>query len=265
MLSFEQEAVGKGGGVCVLAGAERGVRWGTLLADLLLRRHVLSERADRLLIVLSDRRQAAVPVRPSAKVMFVSEQHVLQSPHSESGREKTVVFVYSLSEILLRDGLQSALRFIHALDSYCSSIFVVHSTLHTPRQLLEIKNACATVMVVTPNDGSMSEEIVMETHTIRKSAVSGKVVERKDLFKFDFGDVGSQTSFGQLQPIQNSRGTPATLAGDPSKAESIQVAPGSSQGEIVPSRGGYQSRLITFDSNDPEFDDDSDPDHDLDI
>ena len=264
IMQFETDVLAKGGVVCIFGCVDRGIQYGNLLNDYLLAKAIENERFEAIFLCINDRNPHCFP--SSSKTRPILPENLLNlCEKSDIETEKSILFLSSLSEILLlHKNRNIALLFSAFRSRFLTSICVVHSSLHDNIKLTELKLKSDTSLLVSPNDGSMSAAIAVEIHSIRKSKVTGKVVERKDLFSLRTGD---ESSSGRpaLVPI---KGNTSRQTREDEEKEEIQNGEAENENMITLSakkKGAYESRLITFDSNDPEFDDDSDPDHDLDL
>lgn len=203
------------------------------------------------------------------------------------------VVVYSLSEVILLHGIERAMEYIDRLSNALFDpinleaaalegskkmitsiippvlILVLHQSLHTPQIIALVKSMVNTVVHVVPNDGTMAKEVLGEVQTIRRSNKSGKVNESVEMISCREGllhifpkvsSSGSSASF-----IESSSAGVAEVTSLMPKAitKPVDNKTLSVQSSMISSTG--PSRLITFDSTDPEFDEDSDPDADLDL
>jgi hypothetical protein len=212
----------------------------------------------------------------------------IKSKFTTSHRTSFALFIYSLSEIILNVGIARAIFFMKRLDGLLSPasmigndptsaaapatclVYVIHESLHSPHDLARLQGAVTAVVRVVPNRGTLSPEVAAEIHTIRKSTNTGKVVECTELAVF---------RDGFLCPLTNKSSSGAVATGDSSNFEESDRHPptdnllekllnddnkGPLKANTEPT-GLMAPRLITFDSTDPEFDEDSDPDADLDL
>ena len=149
----------------------------------------------------------------------------------------------------------------------------LHSTLHDSKSRSLIEDHFSTICYTIPNDGSFSMEVLTEIQTIRKSNTSGKVSESTELYgwkQYKSGkSMDNSKSDGLLYCMHKNKIYNSMMVtemstntdGNNNNNNNNNVAPPKSQPVLVPTT----KRLITFDSTDPEFDDDSDPDADLDL
>lgn len=204
---------------------------------------------------------------------------------SDSGR--MCLLFHSLSEVILSIGLAQALQLITAFRDLLKSIdgaattaspssivFLVNSSLLTTYSIAQIQNAIDNIVIVVsalswlsmhlyyliastsklPNTGVLAPDVATEIQTIRRSPTTGRVTEALEMF----GWTGSV-----LTPIVTKEGkiprsdSNATGEGETAAKEDLKPLP--------PPPQQLNTRLITFDSTDPEFDEDSDPDADLDL
>ena len=262
-MQFETDVLSKGGLVCIFGCVDKGIQYGNLLNDYLLAKAVENERFEVIFLCVNDRNPHSFP--SSSKIRIVSPEDLFNPCGVESAdMEKSILFLSSLSEVLLlHKNKNISFLFSHLRSAFLTSICVIHASLHNSIKLTELKLKSDTSLLIAPNDGSMSAAIAVEIHSIRRSKATGKVVERKDLFSLRTGE---ESSSGRpaLVPIKGN------ISRQTREKEEKEVEEGKDDEESTitvraKKIGAYESRLINFDSNDPEFDDDSDPDHDLDI
>ncbi len=194
--------------------------------------------------------------------------------------------IYSLSELILNVGMKQSLWFVSELlkiTQNCAQtltitpavVFVVHESLHSLQTVAHIQSLVSTVVRVVPNSGTLSPEVAAEIQTVRKSPSTGKVSESVEMFAH---------RDAMLWPIPSTASNAESSAGhssdiDNTSAENVftqllgasaafTTAPPTKESLALSAMGGSSNstaRLITFDSTDPEFDNDSDPDADLDL
>ena len=226
-----------------------------------------------------------------------------QSGPEDANRVVSVaVVLFSLSELLLSSG-PTALRVVDSIRSCAipgvavSVVAVIHSTLHPPYLLSRLlpqqqhgQNTGSpfnSAVFVRPNDGTVSDELACEAHVVKVSTVTGKVVEDRDFFvrraltvRGDAAGVLAQgPQYSLLAPVvkvmttqdsNDSAPTAPSATGTTSTTFSEQTNSNNSNNAsasrvTTTTTTAINRRLITFDSTDPEFDDDSDPDADLDL
>ena len=209
------------------------------------------------------------------------------------------IFYFSISEMVFEFGLRAVCRLLKDVgveDSdvkdlkrknvHCT-IGVVHETLHSKATLHYLQSLFSTVCIVNPNDGTMSSAVLGQIQCIRKSPQTGKFYESIDFFTHANGvlfpippvkdsvlskyadldgQMDSTTSTvdvtSVLSEVEIHRHTESSAKVTQSSGGSSTVAIGTSSHSI---EGFSDKRLIAFDSTDPEFDEDSDPDNDLDL
>ncbi len=177
-------------------------------------------------------------------------------------------------------------------------ILVINESLHVPLVLTQIQRFLFTIAKILPNTGTLSNQVVCEIHTIRKSAITGRVAEGIDMFAYvqcglqsiviskgdnyyaktgllssstsnpaknldDFGDAEAPVAKTSTVLMQQEMSKHSELLSSAS-LEGKDVNNNSDDSE-VPMNGVTMQRLITFENTDPEFDEDSDPDADLDL
>ena len=166
------------------------------------------------------------------------------------------IFIYSMSELILRTSLKNAassfqqlialtMNPTHSVNLYT----VINSSLHDLPTISYLTSMVDAVVTVVPNDGAtISSEIAAELHIVRRSQSSTKITE--DIEMFEWRDARLQP---RLQVRLNDSAMDAKSTTEHENTNEVKV---------------FQkphSRLITFESTDPEFDDDDDPDADLDL
>ena len=263
-MHLEAELLSKDGSIGVFGDASQGETWGNILADHFLAKCSLTERLQTAYCVVLDRNPDFIQHSGVDKLKLCTLEDI-DKLVAQGVTKHSALFMYSLSDVIVFHGMRRGLRYLELSEAFATSLFVIHSTLHTNAELTVLKKYMHTCVLIYPNDGSMSEEIAIETHTVRRSKTSGKIVERKDLFRFTY-EVTNPFKIASLIPISHRKLSDVNDAAR--QAQDSQDVPGEPEAaglkELQP-RSSYRSRLITFDSNDPEFDDDSDPDHDLDL
>jgi hypothetical protein len=157
----------------------------------------------------------------------------------------------------------------------------VNCSLHSSSFLSFVKSRFPTVVSVVPNYGTLSNQVAAQVQTIRRSTATNKMSENLEMFSFSKNGVlvspiisslsaSSQKPLIQTNNLLNQSNedllalnksstftpTDTALPSDLSGPQRKSTSSGSPKPNV---------RLITFDSTDPEFDEDSDPDADLDL
>lgn len=275
-----------------------------MAADFLLSRILVSCRYDKVICLCLDRTKAElmsvwdeneskdrraceepkivlsnIPFDGSAIIADLSEKIKCGTSENSS----VGIIVYSLSEIVLMIGLAKAISFAKQLTTLIGGaattnpqskttvaiIFVVHESLHNTQALFQLQTLAGVTVRIVPNRGTLSPEVAAEIQSVRKSPATGKVSEAVEMFAF---------RDGRLHPLLGAKTVDAADSSsekDPtainSLAQLLDTAEISASGAITPrvtpvtAAAPPPSRLIAFDSTDPEFDEDSDPDADLDL
>lgn len=229
------------------------------------------------------------------------EESLPSGPEDTTRAMSVAVVLFSLSELLLSSG-PTALRVVDSIRSCAtlgvavSVVAVIHSTLHPPHLLSRLLpqqqhgqhtgSPFSSAVFVRPNDGTVSVELACEAHVVKVSTVTGKVAEDRDFFvrravavRGDAAGVLAQgPHYSLLEPVVKVMTTqdtnnPAPAAASATDTTSVTFGgqPNNTSNNVSASRAtaatatAINRRLITFDSTDPEFDDDSDPDADLDL
>ena len=209
----------------------------------------------------------------------------------------TAVVIFSMSELLLECGVAASLAAVHTIcnsnsgDGGPTVIAVVHTTLHPPHVLAQLlprrRNSASSssnddrggfnaACFVRGNDGTLAAELACEVQVVRVSSAAGKVHEETDYFAARARPAGGNARgvlaqgpplallqpIPQLKKLQETHHAPAAAAASATHTGvSSTITTTSTSNAII----AGNRRLITFDSTDPEFDDDSDPDADLDL
>lgn len=298
---FEQCTVIKGG-ACVITGNEQNcVNWAKSAADFLLVKALQNSKYKRIYVICLD--QSSQDVESLLKLAGV-EADVIRDRllvfaewesfenywRNEIGRfqncEKDCyygIFLYSLSELLLTSGVESfssSLRSLIAQCNFCAKTFdsavqnanndhpilllvsTLHYTLHPVSVINYMCSMFPTSVTMKPNDGTLSQSIAAEALTIRRSLVTSKMFEHIDYFTW---------KTNMIHPVTKSDDNVATnkyidsINDEDSTMEETQLKSTLQSTLVDGSVTKVNPRLITFDSTDPEFDDDDDPDQDLDL
>lgn len=321
-MNFEQLTVGKGGVVGVFGSCQNEIKWGTIMADFLLRKMLLSKRYDYVNCLNLDRKNTDINnlskrTDPTCKKLRVAERKSLLDSSGRLSSELILdacklqgtlspsctygVVIYSFSELLLSMGWQKASNVLREILTIGESrvdetgqtavpssssmnrdrpciILVINESVHTPLVLAQIQRFLFTFARAIPNVGTLAIEVVCEIQTIRKSSVTGKVAEGIDMFSY------SQNYLQLIEPVDLSARSRSKVDDndDPADGSSQKKSPTSllmqemDKNLITSDQEGSKSfatagpvqvmqRLITFENTDPEFDEDSDPDADLDL
>jgi hypothetical protein len=161
----------------------------------------------------------------------------------------------------------------------------VNCSLHSASFLSFVKSQFPTVISVVPNDGTLSTQVAAQVQVIRRSTATNKISENLEMFSFAKNGVlvspivstftASSSSENQKLLPQSNKLSDQSVEGFDEVDKSSTFTPkdtassldASHQQRHIPSAISPKPnvRLITFDSTDPEFDEDSDPDADLDL
>lgn len=261
--NLEQFTLQKAQGACVvISSAYRNIRWSFHLLDYLLAQALRDARYRRIVAVALDRD----PMEIRASLLAVSkalgydgvdlsrllllDDLDLQQPFAALAAQGDAVFLYSLSELYLTHAALHLMPWMHAAMHHCNSSGVLlianlHCSLHTPEVVAALSAHFPTVAKVQPNYGMMSDTVAAEVQTVRRSQSTGKVSEQMDMLVW---------TRGVLLPLVTNR-----------KQKGGKEVQEKAQQEVQQAVQQVAGRLVTFDSTDPEFDEDSDPDADLDL
>lgn len=160
-------------------------------------------------------------------------------------------------------------------------MLIIHETLHSPRILSRIQSFGHTILIIKPNKGTLSQEVATEVHCIRRSPDSGRVSEEIDIFVLS-NQIPFKNVFPIL-PIIRSKESITEIDSDSvdiaedhrtvtSALSNIKLQHDSTSNDStklpnvpISNKPNLFKQLVTFDSTDPDFDEDDDPDNDLDI
>lgn len=299
MTSFlEQSVVLKGDSSCIIGSSARGTVWSSLVADFLLAKMLKLEKYQKIICVCLDRKWndilSVVPVTDHERMVVINDsnsenwqsvvkqwKHVVDANKSaENGNKSTVFLLFSISELILRHDLNSTVRIIKEVSKWNCGSFItcLHSTLHSHRTRARIEDAFTSVLYVNPNDGSFSEEVHAEVQTVKKSVNTGKVSEAVELFGLSAtAATGTGTGAGDVEGCmrlvcihrkkfipESANDTDNVITSSTADTAGVQTTVQTAAVQIHQATQNSK-RLVTFDSADPEFDEDSDPDADLDL
>jgi hypothetical protein len=302
---FEQVGIIRGGSTGIFGSSVKGLQWGLFAADFLLVKALLSSRFEMVVVLNMDRRQDDLLAVAQAhggdvrKLRFVSWQPGLTAKHlvesiqstvqqhrqseTNSAKSSVAIFVFSVSELCLLYGFRDATWLIKTLanidrapSTYAervhSVVGVIHDSLHRTTHSQYFQGLFNTIVTLLPNDGMLASTVLGQIQCIRKSPTTGKFYENSELFS-QFRGVLSPIPSNKADALSSSSQSNAETEDAQSKLVNELMGAASPTDEksstdknnktVEPS--GPMSRLIAFDSTDPEFDEDSDPDNDLDL
>lgn len=272
--ALEQACVIKGGFGCIVGNSLHGYHFDLIILDFLLDKIVQSLRYEEVICICLDRSLSAFDEYTKAhsklRIIHVVQDSLLQqldsvldSLQSSGNVDKTAILIYSFSEIALVLGDDVAMNYLLRLQSLSlgSCLLAVKGSLHEARYLHRIQAECPVVVCVERNMGMYQENVLCEVSVLRKSKNTGKVSEEYDLFVRSDGQNGI-TALQHKEEIvvekEDTSTAPQTLS-DLSSGKATET-PSENTVDIAPIKN-----LVLFDRTDPEFDEDSDPDADLDL
>lgn len=219
---------------------------------------------------------------------------------SEQTNEDNAVFIYSLSEYILNYSASKveATKFVtklirmtsnrqHAESRADISLLVanIHQSLHLPSITSYMQSLFSGVIrIAPPIPGTLANEVAAEIQIVRRSENTMKVNESLEMFTWSKDET-------ILLPIQvTEKSSHSDTASKNRKDETEGFIEAEDRNAVEKSDQGVHqenfevkdsltvlgtnsastakkpvARLITFDSTDPEFDEDDDPDADLDL
>jgi hypothetical protein len=295
---LEQSIVLKGGFSCLISSSGKCIQWANLVMDFLLMKMLKVESIDRIYCICLDRRPNDILCMNNCdKLKIVSESDptvnfkellsfwkkiiLTENNYEKNTQEesKIAIVLYSLSELVSRYAVGNTVLMLNEVKSWSGIKCLVtnmHASLHSSHVRCRVEQLFSTLAFVNPNNGMFSDEVIVEIQTIRRSNVSGKVTESSELFGCQSLSHKAMMSLYCIHRnkvyssimVMNANDIDADNAqlknasdatGDSSTSNKIDNI---STNNPVTSTG---KRLVTFDSMDPEFDEDSDPDADLDL
>ena len=193
--------------------------------------------------------------------------------------------------------IEQKLNFQYIIMNLHQSLHIQNSTTSLYPISSTLSSLCNVTCYISTNDGTMSDEVCLQIHSFRKSIQTGKVSESVELFGRHVETYIYPLKQNSIQLIDNNtssinntllnlnisnnnnhtdNGSTATSSTSSSSEMLLSQALNSQSTTTIttitnnnitnnPSLNVVNSRLITFDSTDPEFDEDSDPDNDLDL
>lgn len=229
----------------------------------------------------------------------VSKQQELDLPIVNSKPSHAIV-IHSLSEMIIRFGFTRTLCFIEEVadilqisnvninsssveskkKNQSCLILVIHQSLHTPQMLTRIQNIGNINLFIKPNLGLFDKQILFEIYCIRRSQDSGKIIEDSEFFQRKskltsldsrgvliesvnkFKDIEYQVNDTSNQIKELSFDNPMDKLLKQSERELENT---NTKRDAVATTMTTMKQLVTYDTNDPEFDDEDDPDDDLDL
>ena len=301
MGELEVSVLQKFGSTCIISTSQQGFQWNTIASDFLLVQSI-NKFNKQITCVTFDRSikdiQRTLVNTPADKLnnlhfinhlasssltnLFEALQQGIDDNKS-SNTNSNILFLYSLSEILIWYDLNTVYDFIESLHriGYQQIITTLNKTLHSSYLINDISTHFSNIIYVLPNDGTLSNDVICQIKSSRRSPKSGKVSEVTELFGKDplyiirplkvthkstnMNDIDTSTT--TKKPIDTISAvnilTQLSITESTSKVEGVNTQATTTTTEHV--YNNINKRLITFDSTDPEFDEDSDPDNDLDL
>jgi hypothetical protein len=290
---LEQLTILKGGASLITGNNVNGCHWGRLLLNYLLVCTLKNSKFQTVVIVCVDIRVSEVfrLLKISSLDHFLENGRVIlmgsfqefqmSLESSESKRftedEASAVFLYSLNEIFSTGGdKRKNIDFVRNLIQYSNEEIRSHAPLSTNGSkypslfltYLEVSSFIEaayyqamfpTNLIMIPNDGTISSKVCCQVQIIRQSS-SSKIQEFIEMFGFQKPGI-------LLEIIPSKVERSASAKKEPDLIQPAVLPPHSASRTISnqESQSVVNTRFIAFESTDPEFDEDSDPDADLDL
>ncbi|RYH16567.1 hypothetical protein EON65_29860 [archaeon] len=303
MSGLIRNTVGKGQGSCLCVGnSYKNVVWTGHVVDNILCEALDDVNCHRVIVMCYDRNKETIyNVLQHAKhtgLLDKAEWREKLSVHTEletslesqisplltnqTAESYVAVLVYSLSEqILMQESkflssFQRDMQFLRyaqqELKKNILYIACLHSSLHSSQLTQYLQTFFNTCIYIVPNYGTYSEYIACEVMCVYRSMQTQRVKESIEMCVWEKG---------MLVPLKGSLrgGGEEGLAGEEGKVTHKKDEDGGEDGSQAVGKAEVQihtniqgmslqnnkARLISFESTDPEFDEDSDPDADLDL
>ena len=270
---LEHATVTKGHLSCIIGSSTHGVKWSCLVVDFILQKLLKLEKTNIIICRCMDRQSAdfycSFPKNNQENIVFIgpdsyeSTNCIIEkcnpaiSTTINQGvcRSSLSCVLFSISEIVLQYSLRDAMRLLEVVSSWKLGSFVtnIHSTLHSNQIQAQLESFFTSIGYININNGLFANEVILEVQTIKKSRNGGKITEATELFGWN-----AQPNCGSLYCIHRHKEPKL----DAEKANETSLENNSNQ---LSNEININKRLILFDSTDPEFDEDSDPDADLDL
>ena len=300
LCELEVSVLQKLGSTCIISTSHQGFQWNIIASDYLLVQSI-NKFDKQITCITFDRSIKDIQrslINTTADKLnnlhFINHlasstlDDLLQSLQQDinnksSNTNSNILFLYSLSEILIWYDLNTVYEFIESLHriGYQQIITTLNQTLHSSYLINDISTHFSNIIYVLPNDGTLSNDVICQIKSSRRSPKSGKVSEVTELFGKDplyiirplkvthkstnMNDIDTSTT--TKKPIDTISAvnilTQLSITESTSKVEGVNTQATTTTTEHV--YNNINKRLITFDSTDPEFDEDSDPDNDLDL
>lgn len=276
---LEQLTISKGGNWCVIGDNCNEIKWSEKVVETIFMKSCKNKSYFRIILIALDYKLMNGAIQSfiesngnSFDIIvfqewseFMKESETLLSYDPEHKNSMQGIFLLSLSELILTHGVKSLRSDITKITSkvhestfeqhkFNTTLFVaaVHSSLHQVNSINHISSMFHSTITVIPNNSSLiSSSVAAELKILRKAAGTTKITEQQELMQWCAGctldHIATDTS-KKLPDSDISANNPAFLEGG--TKHTVKK---------------LNSRLITFDSTDPEFDEDSDPDADLDL
>lgn len=305
MSNLEQNTILKGGACSLIGNIQGCVNWSKCVADYLLLKTLQSQKYKKVCVIAMDinvedlKSLTAVTLHDldSRLLIFSDWSSFEQFWDAEIVTKLQVdnecfygIFLYSMSEWLLNSSIDSIVPRVNRIIGQCNSstrnadsvesatiqstvlfVSLIYYSLHSSSMIGYLQSLFPTTIVVKPNDGTLSAEMAAEIQTVRRSVATSKMFEFVDYFtwkqnmlshipKLSDGNSSSVSTNNEnalLKPKESESHNEETT-------EELELK-NTLQNTIGDGNIKINSRLITFDSTDPEFDEDDDPDQDLDL
>lgn len=286
MSSFlEQSTIQKGGSCLILGNNYNSFPWTNHLSDFLLARSLLNKRYSKVIALILDRNkkellsQAQINEYSTDKLIIMTNyESFLQYFQLElqESKECICIFISSLSSLIFQLSVSELKNFLSSISRFTKvrqkgdllspqSLFVTNLNINLhPKRIIELVQTFFLCSVfIKPNAGTMSRDVAAEILTLRKALSTNKITEIIELFRFQNFTLLPIANHSFPTEVDDENSETTKLIKPLTIDENQKIEPTTKPLQFTSNK--VNSRLITFDSTDPEFDEDSDPDADLDL
>jgi hypothetical protein len=285
-LSFlEQNTIVKGGAGIIIGNCSEGNFWNKLVLNTLLIQCVKSQKYKKIVIICGDVKisEILLLIKISCLQHHIESERIILvnnvkefSTNFQSNEDGLAVFHYSFSETLLNEAFQDEIALLRKFLYLCAEslsekhqvqtsklspmlyLTYLHVSFHDTCTVAALNALFPTNILVVPNYGTMSTSMAVQIQTVRRS-YTNKIQENVEMFGFHKSGVTLNLLAAKSETVKQE--SKSLVQGD----VLLQSALMGNSEKPVEQSVAINPRLITFESTDPEFDEDSDPDADLDL
>lgn len=189
---------------------------------------------------------------------------------SQANLSSTIVFVYSISEVILTSGEDYGINLLRNIIKLGAGSIVVsvNKSLHSSYVVSQIQDLCNVIVNISLLERDMFStrtnisglQIIGECITIRRSKNTGKITEQSEFLSSSVNADGTYS----ISPYITQSKHYATNAIEESKQRILPNVSDSGVVLSIASNTSSTTSFVVFDKTDPEFEDDN-LDDDLDL